>query len=237
MTALCIIQARMGSSRLPGKVLEPIGPYPAIKHVYVRAQLAISDTVVATTSLPKDDALAAYLASEGIPVFRWGGAEADVLGRYAACARAYPGDPIVRVTGDCPFLDPVLVAEAVHKAKGRRRVYVSNVRTRTYPRGLDVEAFSRCLLEEADAIAVGAHDREHVTPMVRGLAECQIGLLSGTDYSKFRWTLDTADDLAWFRAIAAQTDCTPPDPTPRALLDLCARIPCLRRYDAPPVHR
>ena len=229
----------MESTRLPGKVLKLIGAYPTVYHVYHRARMAVPNTVVVIPATAANDPLAAYLVCQDVATFRWDGPVEDVLGRYEAALQTFPGDPVVRITADCPFLDPTLIAECLHRYRQQDSdsTYVSNTCHRTYPRGLDVEVFSRRLLEAAHALAMKPHDREHVTPMIRALARHTVGILAPRNHSAYRWTLDTPDDLAWCRAVADAVGALPPDPTPHTLLALLDRRPELRRYDAAPLSR
>jgi cyclase len=206
---VAIIQARMGSSRLPGKVLLPLGGQPVLAHVVarVRASNVLDEVVVATSSLPSDDVVAELGEALGTAVFR--GSEADVLSRYARAATAVGADVIVRVTADCPLIDPDVLADMVERfwalQRRERPIHVlTNSRIRSFPRGLDVEIFTRDALDTAAAEAVSPRHREHVTPYFyenpdRFLIVDHVGL---TDYSRYRLTLDTVEDYELLRRIA-----------------------------------
>jgi len=201
MRFVAIIQARMGSSRLPGKVLMPLAGQPVLAHVIRRvAQSNVFDEVaVATSNLPIDDALADVVTRTGYRAVR--GDEADVLARYGIAAAATNADAIMRVTADCPLIDPDVLAAMVARfadavAQGRRCDLVTNARLRTFPRGLDAELFTRQALEIMLEEAKAAPEREHVTPFLYGHPERFhiVDYLGTQDHSALRLTLDTAED-------------------------------------------
>jgi spore coat polysaccharide biosynthesis protein SpsF len=203
MTTVAIIQARMGSTRLPGKVLEEISGRTMLYWVVSRTRSAASmDTVVvATTNLRADDAIVAECSAMKVPVFR--GSEDDVLDRYHRAAAAFRADPVVRITSDCPLIDPDVIDRVVAAFAGNHADYASNTLTRGYPRGLDVEVFSKAALDSAWREARQDHERVHVTPFIYGnpdrfalhSVECE------SDHSDLRWTVDTAEDLDVVRRI------------------------------------
>jgi spore coat polysaccharide biosynthesis protein SpsF len=216
VTTVAIIQARMTSTRLPGKVMADLGSQPLLGHMLARVRRAGSlDAVwVATTVNPTDDPIAAFCKSSGTRVFR--GDEADVLGRFAGAAAAARADVIVRLTADCPMTDPALIDEAVERRAAGGFDYLSNAGERTYPDGLDIEVFTRAALDEAHRDAHMPFHREHVTPYMRtGMySEIPTGTFTvgsveaPADFSHLRWTVDTADDLERVRAIVgALPDC------------------------------
>jgi len=226
---LAVIQARMGSTRLPGKVLEPIGPLPAIAHVYRRTILAVPDALVAIPNTPEDAPLFDYLVAHDIPLYQHDGPQEDVLARYAAVVRHYEPDRLVRITADCPFIDPVTIAKCVTEC--RQMQYVSNLEVRTFPRGLDVEVMDAKLILRADEEATDPHDREHVTPWIRRKAVLKHNVRLPQTFASFRWVLDTADDLTWFRSVADAISVTPPHPRPVELFDLIRRRPEYGRFE------
>jgi spore coat polysaccharide biosynthesis protein SpsF (cytidylyltransferase family) len=191
-----LIQARMTSTRLPGKVLAPLAGRPAILWVVERARAVggVGHCLLATSTDPSDDPLADLCRAEGIPCAR--GALQDVLGRMCAAVPAGVR-AVVRLTGDCPLSDPALVElhlrrfAALHA--GPR--YVTNAATRTYPDGLDVEVMDVELLREADRRATDPGDREHVTPWIRRHAAVT-PVIQAEDLSALRWVLDTPADRA-----------------------------------------
>lgn len=198
-----IIQARMNSSRLPGKILMDIAGETMLARVVRRATRAtgIDHTVVATTSNPSDDATTAECARLGVSCFR--GSEEDVLDRYYQAARATHAELVVRVTADCPLIDPELLDQVINELKQSHADYASNTLIRAWPQGLDVEVFTRAALEYAWREAQHPWQRSHVTPYIYQHSEIfrLHALTSAEDYSALRWTVDTAADLAAIRAI------------------------------------
>lgn len=205
MTApLAIVQARMGSSRLPGKVLLPLAGKPTLLHIVERLRAApgIGNVVVATSDLPQDAPIREMCGREGIPCFA--GSETDVLDRFYRAAREFGGDPVVRVTGDCPLVDPAVVGRllALYARGGRDHVAVATgagaafLGGGRYPDGLDAECFSFASLERAWREASEQSDREHVTPYIwRNKARFATELMtSPRDFSAQRWTVDTESD-------------------------------------------
>jgi spore coat polysaccharide biosynthesis protein SpsF (cytidylyltransferase family) len=203
---VAIIQARISSSRLPGKVLMPLLGIPSIVFMVerVRQSTLLDDVVVATSVETSDDPLAAVLADAGVGCFR--GSLHDVLDRFVGAARAARADHVVRLTGDCPLIDFDLIDKALALLESESVDYVSNVDPPTYPDGLDVEAFRFSALEQAHAEATAASDREHVTPFMRNQrdrfsAKCWHGI---ADLSALRWTVDHQDDLDHVRSLLAK---------------------------------
>lgn len=223
MRTVAIIQARMASERLPGKVLKLIGKWPAIYHTYQRVNSTGLPTVVATVKSEANEPLIHYLNTQDISCFAWDGPEDDVLGRYHAAAEKFDADRIVRITGDCPFTDPDVVKRVV----GFGGDYASNIYPRrTYPRGLDVEVFTRQMLEDAHQ---QSKDREHVTPWMQ--QDGAVCVVNDRDLSDYRWVLDTPADLEWFRQIAKHMSTEPPHPTFQELLDFLNKNPDMARYE------
>jgi spore coat polysaccharide biosynthesis protein SpsF len=205
MSVTGIIQARSGSTRLPGKVLAPIGDRPLLGFMLHRLRHAPLDAlVVATSDSPADDAVAAVAAAEGLPAIR--GPEQDVLARFGVALDAYPADVVVRMTADCPLLDPAIVADAidVHRASGAS--YTSNTLIRTYPDGLDVEVIEASALRAVMAEAEAPDEREHVTPFLyRRPERFRLSALRSDELAgDERWTVDTADDLEFVRTVASR---------------------------------
>jgi spore coat polysaccharide biosynthesis protein SpsF len=154
--------------------------------------------------------------------------------RYQQAAEWAQADTIVRITGDCPFIDPTIITTLVSGFQGSFG-YFSNTLVRCMPRGLDVELFSRALLNEANALATTPHEREHVTPWMReGLRSLHFPALT-TTLAHHRWCLDTPEDYAWCQRIAAVIDCTPPFPPSSVLYALALSRPDLANYE--PVDR
>lgn len=200
---VAIVQARLGSSRLRGKVLEPIAGHSMLARVVERLRYAdaIDRVVIATTTAASDDAVAREAETLGCGVFR--GSEDDVLARYAGAARAFDAGVIVRVTSDCPLLDAAVVDEVCGLLAIGGCDYASNTHTRSFPRGLDVEAFHRDVLERMDRMATSQPAREHVTAHVLEYPARFVTrqLVALQDDSDLRWTVDTAEDLAHVRAL------------------------------------
>jgi spore coat polysaccharide biosynthesis protein SpsF len=204
-TTAVIIQARMGSSRLPGKVMERLDDRTVLDHVVSRAlRIARADAVcIATTVRPTDDPVAEAAAAAGAAVFR--GDETDVLARYLGAAEMLDATVVMRVTSDCPLIDPE-VCDAVLALRAERRAdYAANNLEREWPHGLDCEAFTRAALAEAARTATDAYDREHVTPWLRRAPHLVRAHLPGPGLpaAARRWTLDYPEDLAFFRALLA----------------------------------
>jgi len=193
----------MGSTRLPGKVLTDVGGRTVLARVLGRLRRAtlIEDVIVATSNLPSDDAIVDECESLSVPCFR--GSEADVLDRYYRTAQEFQTEAIVRITADCPLIDPRLVDETVRVFQAHEADYASNVIPRTYPRGLDTEVFTIEALAWAWLEARHPHQREHVTPYFYEHPEIfkRASATAEADYSRYRWTLDTADDLELIRTI------------------------------------
>lgn len=205
MRTVVVIQARMGSTRLPGKVLAEIGDRPMIAHVLARAGSirGIDEVVVAIPDLPEDDELAATLDTLGARVVR--GPSDDVLARYLRCVDLTAADAVVRITADCPLLSS-RVSTDVLAAFGTDADYASNTLERTYPRGLDTEVVRADALRAADAGGATAEEREHVTPYVwrRPDRFTLRSVRADVDRSDLRWTVDTPEDLAFVRAVHAE---------------------------------
>jgi spore coat polysaccharide biosynthesis protein SpsF len=207
-----VIQARVGSTRLPGKVLEDLGGRPVLEWVVraARAATQIDTVIVATSTAAGDDAVADLAASLGVPVVR--GSEEDVLSRFVAALDAHPADAVVRLTADCPLLDPTLIdAVAGAWAAAPTHDYVATVLVRCLPRGMDVELVTARALRSVDRVAVG-HDRVHVTSAVYAdpTAYRLLGLCVTPPANDLRVTLDTHEDLVLLRALVAELPDAPP---------------------------
>lgn len=206
MNIVAIIQARMGSTRLPGKVLFDIGRETMLARVVKRTGRArlVNEVTVATTTSEKDDALVAECERLNVPLFR--GSEDNVLDRYYHAARAFGAEVIVRITSDCPLIDPTVIDLVVREFLDGEYDYVSNVRTRWFPRGLDTEVLTFGALERAWREARETFEREHVTPYLSMHPEVfRLGSVTAEqDYSVNRWTVDTPQDLKLARAIYAR---------------------------------
>jgi spore coat polysaccharide biosynthesis protein SpsF (cytidylyltransferase family) len=200
---LAIVQARTSSTRLPGKVLADVGGEPMLALLLRRLRHArtLAGIVVATSDRP-DDAPVAELARDlEVEVHR--GSLTDALGRFIGALGDRPG-PVVRITGDCPLVDAAVVDAAVDLfASAPGLAYASNVDPHTYPDGLDVEVVARDALIAIDGESLDTADREHVTAAVRRDPERfpARNLRAEDDLSGLQWSVDTADDLAFVRAV------------------------------------
>lgn len=200
-----IMQARMGATRLPGKPLKMVMDKPLIAYQVERLQQArsVSEIVIATTTNPQDQQIVDWCTSHSIPYYR--GSESDVLDRYYGAAQEFDADVIVRITADCPLIDPDILDQVINFYLDHRPDYdyVSNSLERTYPRGLDTEVFSFEVLEKAAREATDDEEREHVTPYIYrhpekfSLACCR----NNRDESRHRWTVDTSEDFALIKNI------------------------------------
>ncbi len=199
---VAIVQARMGSTRLPGKVLAPLAKKTVIEILIKRLEASkkLDEIVVATTKDRDDDRLASFLKSKRIPFFR--GSRNDVLDRYLAAAKKTGAQVVVRITGDCPLIDPGVVDAVVEDFRKGGVDYVSNIDPPTFPDGLDVEVFSLASLQKAHQKAKKTHDREHVTPYLRHNKRFRRrNLKNSIDLSSERWTVDEPQDLVLVQKI------------------------------------
>jgi spore coat polysaccharide biosynthesis protein SpsF len=206
MKTVAIIQARMGSSRLPGKVMQELAGRPMLERVLHRVSRAstLSEVVVATTTNERDDTLAHWCEARNWPCFR--GSEDDVLDRYYGAACAYSAEIVVRITSDCPLIDPSevdSVVRALVEARPSAHYSSNSFPIRTFPRGLDAEAMLLEVLEEAWKCADSTSEREHVTPFIYRRPErfAIRSVTSDVDHSEHRWTVDTLEDLQLARRI------------------------------------
>ncbi|GAA0319219.1 glycosyltransferase family protein [Bacillus carboniphilus] len=208
MKVAAIIQARMGSTRLPGKILKTVNEKPLLEYQLERVQLAktIDQIIVATTIKDTELPIVELCKRLGIDYYR--GSEQDVLSRYYETAKKYHVDVIVRLTSDCPIIDPKVIDKVVNNflRKYPSIDYVSNTIERTYPRGLDTEVFSFEALNKAYHKAFLPRDREHVTAYFY-TNPTQFKLYSiknEQDYGNYRWTVDTEEDFELVRLILTE---------------------------------
>ncbi len=193
-----MIQARVGSTRLPRKVMLPLGESTTLGTMIERVKRvsAARQVVILTTQLREDDEVADLAGAHGVAVFR--GDTDDVLARYYHAAVLHDSEIVVRLTGDCPFMDPALIDDMlrVFLQSWPRIDMLTNCRRRTYARGLDVEVLSRTLLERLHEHCREAHDREHVVPYVEEHPEefAVVEYHNAVDDSRSRPTLDTEKD-------------------------------------------
>jgi spore coat polysaccharide biosynthesis protein SpsF len=224
---VAIIQGRMSSSRLPGKILAEIAGQPMLQRVFIRSSRAsmVHETLFATTTDPADDQVAEYCDFSGIPVMR--GSLYDVLDRYYQAAQMLKAEVVVRITADCPIIDPVLIDDAVSTLLDGEYDFTCNRLPppwhRTYPIGLDVEACTIKALQKAWSEGREPHHREHAMPYLyegvdlkrqsrtleTGISPhgFKVALLHHTtDFGDYRWTVDTAEDLEFIRQVYARFD-------------------------------
>lgn len=216
----------MGSSRLPGKVLMDIAGQTMLSQVVMRLRRAkhIEEILVATTDQPADDAIVAECRKADVKVSR--GDQADVLDRYYRAAQLSKADVVVRITSDCPLIDPGLTDQTIARFLEAGPDYASNALVRTYPRGLDTEVMSFDALARTWRKAQKPYEREHVTPYIYEHPE-EFKLLPVTgevDFSHHRWTVDTPEDLDFVRAVYNRLKATP-DFAGREILELLEREP------------
>jgi spore coat polysaccharide biosynthesis protein SpsF (cytidylyltransferase family) len=239
MRTIAIIQARMTSSRLPGKVLAELNGVPLLAYMIHRVRLAesLDDVWVATTENTTDDSIVAACSELGVNVFR--GAEFDVLERFFKAAEYAQAEIVIRLTADCPMMDPALIDEFVNEFRRGNCHYLSNVSERTYPDGLDVEVFDINTLRTTHEQAATEYDREHVTSYIYGGPKhCRSNsefklrhLLFTSDFSHVRWTVDQQKDLDNIRQIVARL---PMDFSWLDALSLVTREPDLLRIAKEP---
>ena len=207
MTTVAIIQARMGASRLPGKVLMDLQGRPVLAWILTAADgiAGIDRVCVATSDRDADDAIADWCAGQNVTCHR--GPEDDVLARYAGAAKAEKANLVLRLTADCPLLDADVCAQVLYLLKRSGADYASNVDPASWPDGLDCEAFTATALFEAEAGARRRSEREHVTPFIRNRRhryQVQNLLSPLPGLAAERWTLDTPEDLEFLRAVTAR---------------------------------
>lgn len=200
---VAIIQARVGSTRLPGKVFLPLSGESVLEHVIMRVKKAktVSETMVATSIKKADKKIANLCERSGVRVFR--GSEEDVLDRFYQAAAELKPAHIVRITADCPMIDPEVVEDVIGKHLENGADYTSNTIKSTYPDGEDVEVFKMSTLEEAWKNAKLSSEREHVTPYIRNNPQLfkLFNVACKTDLSRMRWTLDEEKDYEFLRKI------------------------------------
>jgi len=201
--SVAIVQARMSSSRLPGKTLADVGGEPMLTLLLGRLSAAqsVAEIVVATSVERVDDPVAALASDLGVGVIR--GPRDDVLARYLLAIEGR-NQPVVRITGDCPLIDPRLVDATMTLFRDTRGcAYASNLEPRTFPDGLDVEVVDPDALRAVAADDLSALEREHVTVAVRAHPErfAAVSLTGSDDLGSLRWTVDQAEDLEFVRTV------------------------------------
>jgi len=229
----CIIQARTGSTRLPGKTMKKLNEIDTVLSFginQVKSSKTIEKIVIATTDLHEDDLIFDYMEKLNIPCFR--GKSKDVLDRYYQCAKKFDLSTIVRITSDCPLIDPLIIDDVVsYFLKNNKFDYVSNVHpVTTYPDGTDVEIFSFKTLEKAWNEAKKPSEREHVTPYIYNSKKFILGnIKNSNDLSNLRWTVDHKEDLDLIKEIV---DKIPKRPILMSdVIDLFSKFPHLQNIN------
>jgi spore coat polysaccharide biosynthesis protein SpsF len=254
---IAIIQGRMSSSRLPGKILADIAGQPMLQRVFMRTtrSATVTQTIFATTTDASDDPVAEYCDFSGIPFTR--GSLFDVLDRYYQTAKGTKADVIVRITADCPVIDPALIDDVVNTLLEGEYDFVCNRLpppwSRTYPIGLDVEACTFKVLEKAWKKAKEPQHREHAMPYFYEGVELsavsrqrsegvsprgfRVALLNHiTNFGNFRWTVDTLEDLEFMRQVYSRFD-SRDDFTWKEVLDLIHDNPELMKINSGVQHK
>ncbi len=205
MKKLIIVQARMTSTRLPGKVMEIVCDKPLLEHLINRLKtIRSADQIVIATTVNETDNQIVSLCKK-LDTLYYRGSEEDVLGRYYEAAVEYGGDVIIRITSDCPVIDPDVVGYLIdfYMKNLKKYDYVTNTLKRTYPRGMDVEIVSFKALKEAHFNTYDPFDREHVTTFIRNRStQYRLhNIKHSSDFSHYRLTVDTSEDLELIRRI------------------------------------
>jgi len=235
LKVVAIIQTRMGSSRLPGKVLKPILGVPMLERVMSRIQCCrtLDEFVIATTEQPKDDVICDFAEKKG---YLWGrGSEEDVLGRYYKVAKERNADHVVRLTSDCPLIDPDITDLVINRhLNSKNNDLTSNVFTRTFPRGFDTEVLSIECFERLEREAKDLIYREHVTNFIHDFPEkFQIENVSQErDWTHLRLCVDTEEDLTLITKIYEELFPSNPRFGHREIYDLFNRKPELQKINA-----
>ena len=202
MKVVAVVQARLGSTRLPNKVMATIGDVTLIGFLLRRLSKSqlIDEIILATSTNPVNDPLSQHVSDLGYSVVR--GSEDDVLDRYLLASNSTSADVVIRITGDCPLVDPELVDQMLTQFFKANVDYLSNTNPPTFPDGFDVEVFTTTALKRSEGFAANAFDREHVTPQLRtNPAFSQLNVTNPLDYSHLRLTVDEQADLLVVRQI------------------------------------
>ncbi len=196
MKVVALVQARMGSTRLPNKVMKPINGVPMIELLLSRLSKSrrIDEIVLATSVDKRNEPLVEHVRSLGYACEQ--GSENDVLDRYVQVATKHDADVVVRITGDCPLVDPELVDQCIDTFLASGADYCSNTNPPTFPDGLDISVAKMSALERAGREAVSHYEREHVMPYIRQSGHFTLsGMQNNEDLSALRWTVDDPEDF------------------------------------------
>jgi len=196
--SVIVVQARMGSTRLPGKVLRTLSEKSLlqIQIERLRAVTSVDAICVATTVRPEDNQIAHFCDEHSVHCYR--GDSEDVLSRFYAVAKGFDAEVVIRITADCPFIDPHLIEKALFCFRNHydELDYLTNTLHRTYPRGMDIEIMRTTALEESFHQAILPYDKEHVTPYMRSQPTNRLGnFFQKEDFSYMRLTVDTEEDF------------------------------------------
>jgi spore coat polysaccharide biosynthesis protein SpsF len=227
MTTACIVQARIASTRLPAKVLKDLAGEPVLGHVLRRCKAIPGVDVVICATVDNAECLPIESLAKSYDTPAHRGSETDVLDRYLGAARLVDADEIVRVTSDCPLIDPALCGDVVARRRDEKAEYAANNFTWGYPHGLDCEIFTREALEAAAETATELYDREHVSPWIRKhptYRKAEVTGPSGPE-AKWRWTLDFPEDLDFMRALYRYLPPPPSMPSWREIAAVVAAHP------------
>ncbi len=235
MRIAATVQARMGSTRLPGKTLKPICGKPMLELLVERLKRSkVDDVVIATTVAGADEVISDLAAEWGVKAFR--GSEEDVLDRVLSAAEAFGADIIVEMTGDCPLLDPEVVARCIDYFLANDFDYVSNVVQRTYPRGLDTQVFPVAVLDEVSRKTNAPADREHVSLYIyEHPDEYRLGhVLAPPELTNpdMRWCVDTIEDFQLVEGVYEALYPTNPEFTSLDVMNLLNERPELAAVNA-----
>ena len=240
MKTVAIIQAQFSAIRLPGKVLLPLGNKSVLRRVIERVRhcRALHDVVIASSIAPEDDPVVAEVEQDQVTCFR--GSVTDVLGRYFGAAEMCQADVVVRVSADCPLIDPQLICQMVDAFQARNLTgqstdYMSNTLKRTYPHGLEAEIFTYAALRQAYERADQAFEREHVTPFIYRHPDI-FNLFSyegRIDQSSYRLGLESAEDYQLLEAIYGELGQESGLFSTQAVINLLIHQPKLARLNAP----
>jgi len=234
MRKVVVVQARMGSSRLPGKVLMDLDGKPVVDHVLGRASAipGIAEVCLATSIDPLNDELAESVSKSGYRVVR--GSEQDVLGRFMLAVSETGADAIMRVTADCPLLDPQVCGDVLALLDGKETPYASNVEKAEWPHGLDCEAVTAEALAPSDRSTQAADEREHVTLWIRRHKDLRRAYLPGPGgaVAEQRWVVDYPEDLAMLRELMPLLRPLGPMPGWRDIARVCEENPGLGKMNA-----
>jgi spore coat polysaccharide biosynthesis protein SpsF len=223
VTTAVVVQGRVGSTRLPGKILKPLGGHSVLEEVLRRCR-AIPGVDIVVCAIPdnfEDDILLPLAKKAGAVAVP--GSATDVLARYCAAAEAVKADVLMRVTSDCPLIDPEICGLVLAQRKDWDADYAANNMPFSYPHGLDCEAFTAGALRRADKEATDVYDREHVTPWLRRTPDLKRVAVEGPggDAVRHRWTLDFPEDYEFLQAVFGLL---PPPPAIPRWMDVAAMI-------------